>query len=70
MCLATPIQIRSMVQGLRCKVDDDKIVDVSLVSDAKKGDRLICHGNMAINKIDAEEAKTILDMIKSCQHQH
>lgn len=70
MCLATPVQIRSKVQGVRCKVDDDKIVDISLVPNAKKGDWLLCHGDLAINKIDESEAKTILGMINKCHCRH
>ena len=70
MCLATPVQIMSKVQGVKCKVDGDKTIDISLVPNAQKGDWLLCHGDLAINKIDADEAKTILGMIKSCQHQH
>lgn len=72
MCLATPVQIKRKTKNEKLKaiVDDNKEVDISLVPDAKKGDWLLCHGDLAINKIDAGEAKTILGMIKSCQHRH
>ncbi|EKD56686.1 MAG: hypothetical protein ACD_58C00120G0009 [uncultured bacterium] len=72
MCLATPVQIKLKTKNEKLKVivDGDKEVDISLVPKAKKGDWLLCHGDLAINKIDESEAKTILGMIKSCQHQH
>jgi len=72
MCLATPVQIKLKVKSEKFKVivDHDKEVDISLVPDAKKGDWLLCHGNLAINRIDADEAKNILKMIKSCHHKH
>lgn len=72
MCLATPVQIKK--QELRNKnkviVDNDNEVDISLVSDAKVGDWILCHGPLAINKISAEEAGNILGMIKKCGHKH
>lgn len=70
MCLATPVKIESRIKNKESsvKVTDNRTVDISLVPDAKKGDWLLCHGPMAINKISAREAKNILGMIKKCGH--
>jgi hydrogenase assembly chaperone HypC/HupF len=72
MCLATPVQVKLKVKNEKLKVivDGDKTIDISLVPDVKVGDWLLCHGDLAINQIDANEAKIILNMIKSCQHNH
>lgn len=72
MCLATPVQVKA--KGKRQKekviVDGNKSIDISLVPDAKVGDWLLCHGDLAINRISAEEAENILGMISECQHTH
>lgn len=72
MCLATPVRVKLKVKNKKLKVivDHDKPIDISLVPDAKVGDWLLCHGNLAINKISAQEAKKILGMIKKCAHHH
>lgn len=72
MCLATPVKIKRLaISDKRLAIlDQGREVDISLVPSAKKGDWLLCHGDLAINKIDEDEAKTILEMIRSCQHQH
>lgn len=72
MCLATPVQIKRKATSNKQQViiDDNKKVDISLVPDAKVGDWILCHGPLAINKIDESEAKNILGMIKKCQHKH
>lgn len=72
MCLATPVRIKRLAISDRqlAILDDNREVSVSLVPDAKKGDWLLCHGDLAINKIDADEARTILRMINKCHHKH
>lgn len=72
MCLAVPVRIKRLAisDSPKAILDDNREISISLVPDAQKGDWLLCHGDLAINKIDADEAKTILGMIKSCQHSH
>jgi len=72
MCMATPVKVRLKVKSekLKVEIEDGKKIDVSLVPDAKKGDWLLCHANLAINKISAKEAKNIFGLIGQCPHGH
>jgi len=72
MCMATPARIKCKVKNAKCKVEleEGKIVDTSLIPDAKPGDWLLVHGDLAVNKISDEEAKNIFGLIKTCNHHH
>jgi len=68
MCIATPVKIKK-VEGKRAFIADGREVDISLVQNAKTGDWLLCHANLAINKVEENEAKEILKLNKMCAHQ-
>ena len=70
--MATPVQVKLKVKSekLKVKVTGDKLVDISLTPDAKPGDWLLVHGDLAVNKISDEEAKNIFGLIKTCNHHH
>lgn len=74
MCMATPVKIKSKIKNEKLKVvvDGDKTIDISLVPNAKIGDWLLVHKDLAINKISDIEAKKILKLVKkcSCNHKH
>lgn len=65
MCLATPVKIKE-IKGKTAIVGADNHsheVDLSLIKDPKIGDYVLVHGDMAINKVPAEEAEKILKII-------
>lgn len=70
MCLATPVKIISKIKNKKSKmmVENSREVDISLVPDAKVGDWLLCHADLAVQKIGAREAKEILRLSKKCLH--
>lgn len=70
--MATPVQIKSQITNNKSQVivDGGKTIDISLVPDAKIGDWLLVHGDLAIQKIKANQAKEIFGLIKSCHHIH
>jgi hydrogenase maturation factor len=70
--MATPVMVKSKIRGQQSniKIEDGKIIDVSLVSDVKKGDWLLVHGDLAINKISKKEADNIFQLIGQCSHGH
>ena len=72
MCLATPVKVKSEVKNQKSKmiVEGDKEVDISLVPDAKVGDWLLCHADLAVQKLDEKDAKEILQLSKMCYHNH
>lgn len=74
MCLATPVKIvdikKEKLEALVGDQGKEKSVNISLVSEAKKGDWLLCHDDMAINIIGEKQALEILDLAKSCPHGH
>jgi len=72
MCLATPIKIISKSKNKKSKmlVEGDKEIDISLVPTAKVGDWLLCHADLAVQKISAGQAQEILQLTKKCYHKH
>lgn len=44
--------------------------DLNLIKNAKIGDYVLVHANMAINKLPKEEAEKILMMINDTPHHH
>ena len=72
MCLATPMKIVEIKESKAVVEagDHSHIVDISLIKDAKIGDYILAHGEMAIHKIPKEEAEKILNIIKSCNIEH
>jgi len=69
MCLATPVQIKKII-GQKAEIQSGKIIDISLIPDAKSGDYILAHADLAVNKISAYDAKDILKIVKSCHHHH
>ena len=68
MCLATPSKIIK-IEGEWAIVQSGTHyhqVNLSLVKNAKVGDYLLIHDNLAINKIPQKEALKILKMTKAC----
>ena len=66
MCLATPMRIISLGKR-KARVESERhlhTVDISLLPKLKKGDWLIAHGDIAIQKLNAKSAKEILEILK------
>lgn len=64
MCLTIPLQIKNISNG-RAELSDGRLVGASLISDLKKGDWVLHTGDFLIKKIEAEEAREILELIDS-----
>lgn len=66
MCLATPLQIKKIKNGIATVEHDGKDFEVSLqlVPKAKEGDWILAHGEIAINTIPEHEALDILSLIQ------
>ena len=68
MCLATPLQIKEL-NGSKATVGDENHthqVDISLLEDLQVGDWVICHADLALNRIEEKEAREILEL--SCDY--
>lgn len=66
MCLATPAKIIS-IKGKMAEVDDGhskKKVHLALIKKPEIGDYLLVHTNLAISKLDHQEAKEIINLNK------
>lgn len=66
MCLATPMKI-SKINGNKAVVELESHsheVNIDLLKDARIGDFILVHGDMAINKVSKEEAEKILEIIE------
>jgi hydrogenase expression/formation protein HypC len=72
MCLATPVKIKSKCKNQKSKivVEGGKEVDISLVPDAKIGDWLLCHADLAVQKISESQALEVLELSNQCHHNH
>lgn len=65
MCLATPMKINK-INGNKAVVGDNSHsheVNIDLLKDAKVGDYILVHGDMAINKVAPEDAEKIIEMV-------
>lgn len=62
MCLATPVKITKKISDLKLQIEDGRVVDISLIPDAKVGDWVLCHADLAVNIIDASDAQKILKL--------
>ncbi len=61
MCLAVPMTI-TKIEGGRAVAEArgvETLVDISLMPDVKKGDRVIIHAGFIIEKLDEHEAREI-----------
>jgi len=67
MCLAIPAQVTEIDASGRGKVDylGTKVkVDFALLENVKRGDWVIVHAGFAITRLDEEEAKETLDLLR------
>lgn len=72
MCLATPLQIKSIKNNIATVEHGGKDFEVSLqlVPKAKVGDWLLAHGEIAINTIPEAEALDILKLVRQSNSKH
>lgn len=70
MCLATPVRIKRLaISDKRLAIlDSNREIDISLIPDAKVGDWLLCHADLAVQKLDEKAAKEILALSSKCSH--
>jgi hydrogenase expression/formation protein HypC len=61
MCLAVPMTI-TKIEGSRAVAESrgvETVVDISLMPEIKKGDKVIVHAGFIIEKLDEEAAREI-----------
>ena len=75
MCLPTLGEIKKIIEkdgSKKARVDFAgllKEIDLALAPDSKIGDYIVAHGNFAVRKMDADEAKETLEILKNfCPH--
>lgn len=69
MCVAIPVKITKKISASKCQVKGGKMVDLTMVPQAKAGDWLLCHADLAVNIVSAAEAEQILKLNHKCSHQ-
>ncbi len=75
MCIAIPQKIKKIEKN-KATIETkhgEKEIDISLVSDAKVGDWILAHDKIAINKVEPQEVKKLLDLTakggnQKCKH--
>lgn len=70
MCLATPVKLTKITEdkGQVANGKDSREVRLDLIEKPKVGDWLLCHADLAVNKVDEKEALKILEIVKECSH--
>jgi len=70
MCLATPLQLVRVSgnQGFVEHAGGQHKVRLDLIENPQEGDWLLCHADLAVNRLTEEEAREILLVIGSCPH--
>lgn len=72
MCLAVPLKVIG-IKGNKALVGQEGIkleIDIRLVPDISSGDFVLVHAGFAIQKIDTEAAKEILEIAKRIDEAH
>ena len=67
MCMTIPLEIlsrKNKMAKVRNHLGQVYDVDISLVSNIKKGNWILANANMALKKIRANEAKKIIKIFK------
>ena len=66
MCLAVPMQVKTIENGMAvCEIDGVKReASLMMVDDIKIGDYVLIHAGFAIEKIDEDEAQLTLDALR------
>ena len=67
MCLAIPVQILELTHDERALVELDGIeidVSVELIESPRVGDYVIVHVGYALEKLDPDEARQTLDLMR------
>jgi len=62
MCLAIPLQIKN-ISGDQAELFDGRKVNAVLIPDLKQGDWVLTVNGIIVNKIGANEAQAVLDLI-------
>jgi hydrogenase assembly chaperone HypC/HupF len=62
MCFTIPGKIESIKKGV-ATVDEDKKIDLGLVTKVKVGDWILHNGDRAVKKISKKDAKTLIKII-------
>ncbi|MDD5032955.1 MAG: HypC/HybG/HupF family hydrogenase formation chaperone [Candidatus Pacebacteria bacterium] len=69
MCLAIPLKIKK-IEGDWAVASDgnlEKKVNLSLVKGVEVGDYVLAHADMALNKVEKDEAERILEMTSNLE---
>ena len=72
MCLATNVKIIKIKEDWATVEEGGRSykVNISLVKDAKIGDYILAHGDLAVNKLPESDALEILKIIEEHPHDH
>jgi hydrogenase expression/formation protein HypC len=67
MCLGVPMQVKSIGDDLAvCEIDGvQREASLLMLDDVQIGDFVLIHAGFAIEKIDAEEARLTLDVLRA-----
>ncbi len=68
MCLAIPVEVREVLPDDMAKVGLDgvvKVISTALVDDVQVGDYVVLHVGYALAKIDPEEARKTIELLKA-----
>jgi hydrogenase expression/formation protein HypC len=67
MCLGVPMQVKSISDDLAvCEIDGvQREASLMMLDDVRLGDYVLIHAGFAIEKVDEEEARLTLDVLRA-----
>jgi hydrogenase expression/formation protein HypC len=67
MCLGVPMQVKTISDDLAvCEIDGvQREASLMMLDDVRIGDYVLIHAGFAIEKIDEEEARLTLDVLRA-----
>jgi len=70
MCLAIPVRIKEITKESAIS-EEGREIDISLITEGlKKGDYLLVHDDLAVNRLAKKEAEKIIKVVGQCSHHH
>lgn len=64
MCLTVPLKIEKITENGRAILSDGRLIDISILPNAGKGDWILVNADLAVAKITEAEAREIKDYFK------
>jgi hydrogenase assembly chaperone HypC/HupF len=68
--MAVPAKVLK-IKGKKAQIkqgNEERLINISMIKNLRRGDWVLAHADIGINKIPSKEANKILTLVKECDH--